>query len=232
MADGFAQRKAEAPHAGFVTPGEFSPAWSPDGNTIAFSSWDDANHGQLWTIAASGGEPHAVTTQPGEYLNPTWSADSATLAYSRGSGATLRGRDWARNEWYDIVLQPASGGAGQTLARVGGNEGPGVRPQFGPDGRIYFIEHRFERGQGPFDGKSVTDLVSVQKDGTDHRVHANFPYATIVQVSPDSKQVAYQEGDNVYVAALPLGVTGQEAIRIDRTAPVFSVRAASLDGGM
>jgi Tol biopolymer transport system component len=32
------------------TPGEFSPAWSPDGKTIAFTSWDDEKHGQLWSI--------------------------------------------------------------------------------------------------------------------------------------------------------------------------------------
>ena len=192
------------------TAGEFSPAWSPDGKTIAFTSWDDEKHGQLWTIASGGGEPHAITKQPGEYLNPTWSADGATLAYSRGSGATLRGRDWARNEWYDIVLQPVNGGAAQTLVRVGSQEGPGARPQFGPAGRIYFIEHRVEKGTGPFDAKSVTDLVSLQIDGSDRRVHATFPNATLVQVSPNGQQVAYQEGDNVYVAPCPLNVSGQE----------------------
>src|SRR4029077_4106824 len=62
------------------TPGEFSPAWSPDGKTIAFTSWDDEKHGQLWSIVTGGGQPHPVTKEPGEYLNPTWSADGATLA--------------------------------------------------------------------------------------------------------------------------------------------------------
>jgi Tol biopolymer transport system component len=49
------------------TPGEFSPAFAPDGKSIAFSSWDDANHGQLWTVSASGGAPTAITKDPGEY---------------------------------------------------------------------------------------------------------------------------------------------------------------------
>jgi Tol biopolymer transport system component/imidazolonepropionase-like amidohydrolase len=215
-----------------LTLGEFSPAWSPDGKTIAFTSWDDANHGQLWTVSASGGAPTQITKDPGEYLNPTFSPDGGTLAYSRSSGATLRGRDWARNEWYDIVLQPLAAGEAQSVVRVSGQEGPGARPQFGSDGRIYFTEHRAEKGNGPFDGKTVTDLLSVQRDGSDRRVHATFINATLAQVSPDAQHVAYQEGDNVYIAPLPLNVTGQEAVRLDRKAPVFKITPASLDGGM
>jgi len=213
------------------TAGEFSPAWSPDSKRIAFASWDDEKHGQLWTISATGGDPQQVTTVPGEYLNPVWSPDGATIAYSRGSGATLRGRDWTRNEWYDLVLQPASGGETQTLVRLGGQDGPGARAQFGPGGRIYFIEHRVEKGDSPFSTKVLTDLISVQKDGSDRRTHASFTNATMVQLSADGLQVAYQEGDNVYVAPLPLSVTGQESIKFDRKAPVFTIKPASLDGG-
>src|SRR5262249_49940403 len=147
-------------------------------------------------------------------------------------GATLRGRDWARNEWYDILLQSASGGEVQTLARLSGQESPGARPQFGPAGRIYFTEHRVEKGEGPSGAKIVTGLLSVQKDGSDRRVHATFPNATVVQVSLDGQQVAYEEGDNVYVAPLPLAATGPEGIRLDRKTPVFTIKPASLDGGM
>jgi len=214
------------------TPGEFSPAWSPDGKSIAFASWDDGNHGQLWTVTASGGAPRQVTSDPGEYLNPAWSHDGATLAYSRGSGATLRGRDWARNEWYDVVLQPVSGGAPQAIARLSGQAGPGANPQFGPGGRMFFTEPRSEKGDGPFDGKPVLDLVSTLKDGTDRRLHATIPYAMQAQVSPDGQQVVYQAGDNIYVAPLPLNATGQEGVRLDRKAPVFTITTASLDGGM
>jgi Tol biopolymer transport system component len=209
------------------TPGEFSPAWSPDGKSIAFSSWDDANHGQLWTVSSSGGAPKAITKDPGEYLNPTWSSDGATLAYSRGAGATLRGRDWARNEWYDIVLKSVKGGEPQTLVRLSTEEGPGARAQFGPGGRIYYAEHRAEKSSG-----EVADLVSVQKDGSDRRVHATFPNTSVIQLSPDGQNVAWAEGDNIYLAPLPLNTTGTEAIRFDRKAAAFSIKAASLDGGM
>lgn len=211
------------------TPGEFSPAWSPDGKTIAFTSWDDANHGELWTVAASGGTPINVTKEPGEYLNPAWSTDGTTLAYSRGAGATLRGRDWARNEWYDVVLKSVKGGEPQTLVRLSAEEAPGTRAQFGPGGRIYYTEHRVEKA--PIPGE-VADLVSVQKDGSDRHVHATFPNTTVIQLSPDGQNVAWQEGDNVYVAPLPLSTTGSEAIRLDRKSAAFTIKAASLDGGM
>jgi len=213
-------------------PGEFSPAWSPDNKTIAFTSWNEDKHGQLWTISADGGEPKQITKDAGEYLNPTWSADGTTLAYSRAAGATLRGRDWARNEWYDLVLQPASGGDAQTVLRLGSQEGPGARPQFGPANRIYFTEHRMVKGEDPFGGKVETDLVSVQRDGSDRRVHATFPDATLVQISADGQRVAYQEGDNVYVAPLPLLATGQEGIKLDRKTAAFTITPASLDGGV
>lgn len=213
------------------TANEFSPAWSPDGKTIAFASFDDEKHGQLWTVAAGTGEPKAFAQDAGEYLNPAWSADGSTLVYSRGSGATLRGRQWARNEWYDIVIQPTNGGEAKAIARVEGEEAPGPTPRFARDGRIYFTAHREEKGEGGR-SKAITELVSIRSDGTDRQVHASFPWTTQATVSSDLAQVAYEEGDNVYVAAVPLNATGQEAIRLDRKAAVLPIKPVSLDGGL
>ncbi len=213
------------------TANEFSPAWSPDGRTIAFASFDDDKHGQLWTLAAAGGEPRAIGKDAGEYLNPAWSSDGATIVYSRGSGATFRGRQWSRNEWYDIVVQPVSGGEAKAIVRVEGEEQPGPTPRFGSDGRIYFTAHREEKGEGGR-SKPVTELISVRSDGSDRQVHAAFPWANQAAVSPDLAQVAYEEGDNVYVAAVPLSATGQASIRLERKGAVLPIKAVSLDGGL
>jgi Tol biopolymer transport system component len=120
------------------TAGEFSPSWSPDGAAIAFASWDDSEHGRLWIIPGAGGTPSPITTDPGEYLNPMWSPDGKSLAHSRGSGATLRGRGWARNEWYDVVVQRVEVGEPRAIDRLDSLESPGPRARFGPQGRIYF----------------------------------------------------------------------------------------------
>jgi len=44
--------------------------------------------------------------------------------------------------------------------------------------------------------------------------------------------VAYEEGDNVYVAPLPLNATGDQAVSLDKKMPAMPVKAASQDGGL
>ena len=213
------------------TASEFSPAWSPDGKSLAFASWDDDKHGQLWTIAARGGEPKAVTRDVGEYLNPAWSADGATLAYSRGSGATFRGRQWARNEWYDVVLQAMNGGEPTAVARVSGEEAPGPAPKIGNDGRVYFLEHRQEKGEGIFP-KVVADLVSVRADGSDRQTHGTFPNGNEAALSPSLSKIAYEEGDDVYVAPFPASATGRDAVKYDRKMAPVIIKPTNPDGGL
>ena len=73
-------------------PYEYGPAWSPDGRSIAFTSWDDIERGHVYTVAAGGGAPNRVTTTAGEYQEPSWTPDGRTILVARGSGATARGQ--------------------------------------------------------------------------------------------------------------------------------------------
>lgn len=66
---------------GAVTPVRFTgagidaiqPAWSPDGRRLAFWSVDEAGRRNVWTVAAEGGTPVAVTTGPEFDWGPRWS---------------------------------------------------------------------------------------------------------------------------------------------------------------
>jgi Tol biopolymer transport system component len=62
--------------------GAGSPAWSPDGRSIAFDSWDGGDQVHIWTIDAEGGTPRQVTTGPGSQAVPRWSRDGRWIYFS------------------------------------------------------------------------------------------------------------------------------------------------------
>ncbi len=57
-----------------------SPAFSPDGRSLAFVS-DSTGSSQIWIRLVAGGPPLQITHDPGEHLEPRWSQDSASLIY-------------------------------------------------------------------------------------------------------------------------------------------------------
>lgn len=70
-----------------VVEGEdFSPAWSPDGQTLAFenrSASDDWIDWNIYTIGVDGSNPTLVTSEaPGPDLEPAWHPDGGRLAFS------------------------------------------------------------------------------------------------------------------------------------------------------
>jgi Tol biopolymer transport system component/imidazolonepropionase-like amidohydrolase len=216
---------------------EYSPAWSPDGRWIAFTTWDERAGGQLWKVSSTGGTPQNLTVEPAEYINPAWSADGSQILLARGSGATLRGRAWASNPWYDVVQVPAKGGKASWITRIDRPGGELVEliawreipaPAFGPGGRIYFLETTPTKTEGSF---FETHLVSVRADGTDRRTHLIFPTTNEAAISPDGRWLAYQESDNLYLMAFPLLGTGGQPPLVDRSRPVFAVRSLSTEGG-
>lgn len=77
-----------------LTDGDYedtSPAWSPDGATLAFVSarqpdWDTEPVSDVYLVAAEGGEPRRLTQGGGRIDRVSWSADGARLAAQRYPG--------------------------------------------------------------------------------------------------------------------------------------------------
>lgn len=220
-------------------PFEFSPAWSPDGRTIAFTTWDDIERGQVWTVRASGGRPKQLTESPSEYIHPDWSADGRMLVVAKGGNATARGREMTHNPYWDIVRMDADGDNAVAVGRVdfSGNFGRGrsqlPRPTWGPDGRIFYLEG------APSDGGNAapsSQLVSVAVTPTldPPHIHARFDFADEAVISPDGRHVAFLEGDNIYLSPLPYRQDRANPVLISKEAGkgVLPVKQLSKTGGL
>ncbi len=173
-------------------PYEYYPAWSPDGRSIAFVTWDEKDSGQLWVAGINGGAPKPIARQPAEYLAPAWTPDGQSLIAARGAGATARGQGLTRNQYWDLVNVSLTGGEARPVARVAG-----LIPQVSfANGRLFYYEPASE---------GLT-LISVTLDGLDRREHLKASHAGEIAVSPDAKWVAFTLGANAFIA--PMSATG------------------------
>ncbi len=87
---------------------ESQPAFSPDGNQIAFA-WRKANENQqdIYVRLVEGGNTVQLTNHPGDDINPTWAPHGRALAFYRST-----------NSNDGIFIVPALGGAERKLADV------------------------------------------------------------------------------------------------------------------
>jgi Tol biopolymer transport system component len=205
---------------------EYAPSWSPDGAWIAYTTVDETGGGHVMKIPSGGGSPQQLSQAHGEYSHTRWSPDGSEIIATWGSGATARQRTMAHNPWYDLVVFPAAGGAGDRIVRI---EGPTlstrtqfVRPSFGPDGRIYYPQMGTSRADS-------TKLMSIARDGSDAREHISLPFADEVVIAPDGRHAAFNEGDNVYVVPIP-SVGGP--IGINKKSGAVPVTQLSRGGGI
>ena len=77
-------------------------SWSPDGSTLLISA-----KGDLWTVAAEGGEARRMTDTEAEESEATWSPDGRWIAFIRD---------------YDLHVMPASGNAEARALTTDGEE--------------------------------------------------------------------------------------------------------------
>ena len=64
-------------------PDDTAPAWSPDGNHVAFLR-HDGRGSQLWLLAVESGRLTALTTMPDGVGRPVWSPDGGRIAVTAG----------------------------------------------------------------------------------------------------------------------------------------------------
>ena len=139
--------------------GEYHPVWSPDGEWVAYVTWDDSAGGQIMKAATERqGSPTALTSVRALYYNLAWSPDGNRIVASRAAARELKE---ASGTFFgplggEFVWVPAEGGNVNVIAPTGGRDVAHFTRNE-PD-RIY--------AYGPGDG-----LVSFRFDGTDVKQH-------------------------------------------------------------
>ncbi|HET9265308.1 MAG TPA: amidohydrolase family protein [Vicinamibacterales bacterium] len=170
------------------------PAWSPDGERLAFQSYRNGTW-DIWTVHEDGSGASAVTTGPFDDREPHWSPDGARIAFSSD-----------RSGNYDIwVLELAS----RQLTQLTRDEGNDYWPAWSPDGRtIAFVASR-ETGRGI----RVVDL-----EGTERMLVPSDQILGAPAWTPDGRTVVF----SAFGAGVTRLVTGDR--EISATEDVFPFR--------
>lgn len=112
------------------SPGSDSqPAWSPDGNKIAFTSDRDGNN-NVYVMRSDGTEIRRLTGSPRSDSQPSWSPDGTQIAFT----SNLSGND-------EIYVMTASDGSNKV--NLTNNPAPDSQPSWSPEGtEIAFTSRR------------------------------------------------------------------------------------------
>ncbi|HYV98981.1 MAG TPA: amidohydrolase family protein [Gemmatimonadaceae bacterium] len=187
--------------------GEYEPAWSPNGQSIVYTSWSNTDGGAVYKVSSNGGTPQKLIGSTSTFWQePVFSPDGNRIVATRGPAKGFRESEGRGGAAADIVWIPANGGAATFIAPAGGLSGPHFTAR-DSSSRIYF----FGTGRG---------LVSMRWDGTDVRSHLQVTgggapgggggsNATWMQISPTNHELALaQVGLDLYLVTVPwIGAT-------------------------
>lgn len=231
------------------TVGEFMPAWSPDGNYLAFVTWSREG-GHIYRVDAEGRtQPQPLTRRAAYYAYPTYSPDNSKIVFVTGAvadqlfadlspthefasfeEAVLHGHEGevtgvSQTTGTDLKYIPANGGDAVLIAPTQG----GRYPHFTKDpNRVYVTM---------FQG-----LASVRLDGFDRRVHLKVvgsgtppqqTPASMIKLSPDGDRAFVDLQGKHYLVAVPKA--GKETINVTITGATptaaVPVKKMSAEGG-
>ena len=107
-----------------------SPAWSPDGKQIVFST-NFTGRMNLWKVQSDGGWPLQLTVSDDRQSGAIWSPDGKWIVYHQ---------DFGGSEYYDLFAVSSRGGAPVNLTNTPDISETG--PLFSPDGKMIAFEYK------------------------------------------------------------------------------------------
>jgi TolB protein len=152
-----------------------SPAWSPDGQWLAYVSFE-TKHSAVYVQLVRTGERRQVSARAGVNGAPEWSPDGRKLALTLGGSG-------GNPDIYVLDL------ASQALTRITDDPAIDTEPEWTPDGRsLYFTSDRA--------GSPQIYLIGVQAGARPKRITFGGNYNARPRVSADGSQLAMVTLDN------------------------------------
>ena len=229
-----ASRKAE-----LLTPGDYneqSPAWSPDGRSIAFVSkrrqdFDRTNNWDLYVVdAAPGATPRQLTTFAGPDMDPdwggrppAWSPDGKHLAYVQGGPLKL-----IYYAGQKVAVVPVSGGAARVVTPA--LDRNVLSPKWSANGSMILFLLEDDRvthlASVPSEGGAVRMLTQGRQLVSDFSVAAGGRAAVVASTPTTPAEVFAVDGK----ALRPLSRQNDRWLRDIQLAPVEEISFQSRDG--
>ncbi|HTY48812.1 MAG TPA: Tol-Pal system beta propeller repeat protein TolB [Steroidobacteraceae bacterium] len=162
-----------------------SPAWSPDGQWLAYVSFEN-RHSAIFVQQVRSGERRQVSARAGINGAPAWSPDGRRLALTLGGSA-------GNPNIYVLDL------ATQALTRITDDPFIDTEAAWSADGRsLYFTSDR--------SGSPQIYRIGAESGDRPRRITFSVPYAARPRLSPDGKQLAMvlQDGSNYRIGVQDL----------------------------
>ncbi|MDO6834957.1 amidohydrolase family protein [Pseudoalteromonas carrageenovora] len=160
---------------------ELFPQYSRDGKKIVYTTWNDNKQGTVRVVSSRSGRGDTITTEPGKYVEPTFSPNGKTVVYRKATGGSILNPKWSLNP--GIYSVSVKGGKSELISKSG------YQPQFGDESDRVFIMSPW-----PKPTLSVVDLKSKKI-----RKLYESEHATEFRVSPDGQYLAFAERFKVFV---------------------------------
>ena len=188
---------------------EHGPVWSPDGQYIAYVTWNDEQGGHIYRVRADGsGQPERLTPVAAFFDKLAYSRDGSRIVAVRGNKMhrmrTLE--DFGNHSGaaeLEYVWMPAAGGAPMRIAWVAGGatEQGRNQPHVGPDPeRVYVWAESEGLLSMRFDGTGIKPVVKVTAPSPGGQ-GSSMPDEVVL--SPDGRRALVRANRNVFMITVP-----------------------------